>query len=222
MLDVEVVELEVVDVDTEARVDVVVSEPGLGSVVADGLDVEKLGSPSSSAVPLHAATATAAMARRTKNPPGRRVRFVGMEESTPALPGGLSLSELAKAYLVRGLIAGAVVGFMLGLLNALSAGATTEASLLSLIGRFFWSLLWSVIGGSLGGITLTAVLNGLRRAVSSDRWNSTLVRSMGAVSGVLMGLIFARSLFLAAVAGLAGYLWAWPVPGSVEALEAGI
>lgn len=145
-----------------------------------------------------------------------------MSDKDRSLPGDLTLSALTKAYLARGLIAGAVVGFMLGLLNALSAASTTEAGFLSLVGRFFWTLLWSVVGGALGGVTLTAVLNGLRRAVSSDKWNSPLVRGLGAVSGVLMGLIFARSLFLAAVGGLAGYLWSWPVPGSPEALEAGI
>lgn len=145
-----------------------------------------------------------------------------MDEKKRSLPGDLSLTELTKAYLARGLVAGAVVGFMLGLLNALSTASTTDASFLSLVGRFFWTLLWSIVGGALGGVTLTAVLNGLRRAVSSDRWNSPLIRAMGAVSGVLMGLIFARSLFLAAVGGLAGYLWSWPVPGSPEALEAGI
>lgn len=145
-----------------------------------------------------------------------------MPKKDLSLPGDLTLSELTKAYLARGVIAGAVVGFMLGLLNAISAAANTDDAVLSLVGRFFWTLLWSVAGGALGGVTLTAVLNGLRRALSSDRWNSPLVRGLGAVSGVLMGLIFARSLFLAAVGGLAGYLWSWPVPGSPEALEAGI
>ena len=138
------------------------------------------------------------------------------------LPGDLTLSQLTKAYLVRGLVAGAVVGFMLGVLNVLSAATTTDDSIGSLIFRFFWTLLWSAVAGTLGGITLTAVLNGARRAVSSERWNSPMVRVAGAVSGVLMGLIFARSLFLAMVGGLAGYLWSWPVPGSPEALEAGI
>ncbi len=145
-----------------------------------------------------------------------------MEKKDRSLPGNLSLSDLTKAYLARGLIAGVVVGFMLGLLNAISVANTSDAGLLSLTGRFFWTLLWSVVGGALGGVTLTAVLNGLRRAVSSDRWSSPLIRGLGAVSGVLMGLIFARSLFLAAVGGLAGYVWSWPVPGSPEALEAGI
>lgn len=151
----------------------------------------------------------------------RSVRSPDMKPKPP-LPGDLSLGSLAKAYLARGLVAGTVVGFMLGLLNALSAGFTTDASIGSLIGRFAWTMLWSVIGGGLGGITLTAVLNGFRRAMSSGRWHSPMVRALGAVSGVLMGLMFARSLFLAAVGGLAGYLWSWPVPGSPEALEAGI
>lgn len=145
-----------------------------------------------------------------------------MKGNDRSLPGNLSLGALTRAYLFRGLVAGTVVGFMLGLLNALTTASTSDAGFGSLVGRFAWTLLWSVVGGALGGVTLTAVLNGLRRAMSSDRWNSPLVRALGAVSGVLMGLIFARSLFLAAVGGLAGYLWAWPVPGSPEALEAGI
>lgn len=214
---VEVVDVVVVELVVEL-VELVAADP-VDDVVGAVVEV---GSSSDAPELVHAVSTKTIAARAAVARLNRRVRLRDMDDPKPALPGGQSLSELSKAYLVRGLIAGVVVGVMLGLLNAISAGATTDASLLSLIGRFLWTLLWSVAGGALGGITLTAVLNGLRRAVSSDRWNSAMVRSMGAVSGVLMGLIFARSLFLAAVAGLAGYLWSWPIPGSAEALEAGI
>ena len=211
--------------------ELVVDDGGGGSATADdsvvGVVTVWLGTAESESPPvvLQADSTTTPNAKRTSREGDRpapvRSRPMAKERDL-SLPGGLSLGQMTKAYLARGLVAGVVVGFMLGLLNAVASGFNTDASFLSLVGRFFWTLLWSVVGGALGGITLTAVLNGLRRAVSSDRWNSPLIRGMGAVSGVLMGLIFARSLFLAAVGGLAGYLWSWPVPGTPEALEAGI